>query len=72
MPPEHPLAGRHGVQPLDSTDQKLQAESQQAAADLQRVISEHPGTPWAVVAERELAVPPGWEWQRAARDSDSD
>ncbi len=30
---------------------------------LKRVIDEHPGTPWAMLAERELSTPMGWEWQ---------
>jgi hypothetical protein len=30
---------------------------------LKRVIDEHPGTPWAMIAERELSAPLGWEWQ---------
>ena len=29
---------------------------------LQRVVDEHPGTPWAMVAQRELAKPFGWRW----------
>ena len=29
---------------------------------LERVVDEHPGTPWAMLAERELAVPIGWKW----------
>lgn len=29
---------------------------------LQRVIAEHPGTPWASIAERELRYPAGWKW----------
>jgi hypothetical protein len=29
---------------------------------LQRVIDEHPGTPWALLAERELAQPMSWKW----------
>jgi hypothetical protein len=29
---------------------------------LRRVVDEHPGTPWAVVAEQELATPLGWQW----------
>jgi hypothetical protein len=34
---------------------------------LQRVIDEHPDTPWAMLAKRELDTPMGWEWveQRA-------
>ncbi|HUG94076.1 MAG TPA: vWA domain-containing protein [Planctomycetaceae bacterium] len=29
---------------------------------LNRVVDEHPGTPWARIAERELSTPLGWEW----------
>jgi hypothetical protein len=29
---------------------------------LQRVVKEHPGTPWAVIAERELRYPAGWKF----------
>ena len=29
---------------------------------LQRVIDEHPQTPWALMAERELQQPIGWKW----------
>ncbi|MCA9115485.1 MAG: VWA domain-containing protein [Planctomycetaceae bacterium] len=30
---------------------------------LTRVVDEHPGTPWAMLAERELGTPLGWEWK---------
>jgi hypothetical protein len=30
---------------------------------LNRVVDEHAGTPWAMLAERELSAPLGWEWQ---------
>jgi len=29
---------------------------------LERVVADHPGTPWAFLAERELQVPMGWKW----------
>jgi hypothetical protein len=29
---------------------------------LQRVVKEHPGTPWAAIAERELRYPAGWKF----------
>ena len=29
---------------------------------LDRVIKDHPGTPWAEMARRELAMQPGWAW----------
>lgn len=30
---------------------------------LKRVIDEHAGTPWAILAEREYGTPLGWEWK---------
>lgn len=30
---------------------------------LQRVVNEHPGTPWEFLATMELSEPLGWEWQ---------
>jgi hypothetical protein len=35
---------------------------QQAQMYLNRVIQEHPGTPWAYLAHRELTTPLGWKW----------
>lgn len=32
---------------------------------LNRVITEHPGTPWAYLAKVELRDPLGWEWVEA-------
>ena len=37
----------------------------QASLYLKRVVDEHPGTPWAKLAERELSTPMGWEWKEA-------
>ncbi len=31
---------------------------------LNRVIDEHPETPWAMLAQRELATPIGWKWDQ--------
>ena len=39
---------------------KRMAES--ATSRLQQIVEEHPGTPWALIAERELASPMGWQW----------
>ena len=36
-----------------------------AKSYLNRVIEEHPGTPWALMAQRELATPIGWKWKQA-------
>lgn len=32
---------------------------------LTRVVDEHPGTPWAMLAERELGQPLGWAWEES-------
>ena len=37
----------------------------QATQYLTRVIEEHPGTPWALIAEVELSEPMGWDWKEA-------
>ncbi len=34
----------------------------QAVEYLTRVVDEHPGTPWALIAEVELSEPMGWDW----------
>ncbi|MEX2114954.1 MAG: vWA domain-containing protein [Pirellulales bacterium] len=36
-----------------------------AKANLERVVHEHPQTPWAVLAEAELKQPLGWTWKEA-------
>ncbi|HVT28460.1 MAG TPA: VWA domain-containing protein, partial [Lacipirellulaceae bacterium] len=37
---------------------------------LSRVVSDNKGTPWALVAERELREPLGWEWHETFSDVD--
>ena len=32
---------------------------------LRRVVDEHPGTPWQLMAEREMSTQLGWEWKEA-------
>lgn len=38
--------------------------AEKAKAYLERVIADHPDTPWAMIAERELATPIGWSWRQ--------
>ncbi len=45
-----------------SVGSKWEREAQEARDLLQRVIDEHPGTPWALLAKQELSVPVGWRW----------
>lgn len=40
----------------------LAKDAAAATAYLQRVVVEHPGTPWAMDAQRELDQPLGWKW----------
>jgi hypothetical protein len=41
----------------------LEKQAQQARVYLERVVKEHEGTPWAMLAARELKEPLGWEWE---------
>jgi hypothetical protein len=52
---------------LDSADHfetgsPIQRMADNAKACLQRVMQDHPGTPWARIAEEELKLPLGWSW----------
>ncbi len=40
----------------------LRKLGEKAKLYLERVVAEHPGTPWAKLAERELQTPFGWRW----------
>ncbi len=48
-----------------STSSKLEREAKRAHDLLQRVVDDHEGTPWALIAQRELAVPFGWRWEES-------
>jgi hypothetical protein len=41
---------------------QLEKAGAQARQLLERVERDHPGTPWALLAARELAAPMGWRW----------
>lgn len=36
--------------------------AEKARQILERVVRDHPGTPWAMLAQRELDIPIGWKW----------
>jgi hypothetical protein len=40
----------------------IEKQAERAKEYLNRVVTEHGGTPWAWLAERELAIPIGWKW----------
>ena len=46
-----------------STGGKQEKLAEKAKLYLNRVIDEHPGTPWAMLASRELQTPIGWRWK---------
>jgi hypothetical protein len=51
--------------PTDQVTVSSTLEKQAAAARqyLERVVAEHPQTPWALLAEKELKQPLGWKWE---------
>ncbi len=52
------------LRPADEISTGSQAEKQadKAKMYLNRVVQQHPDTPWAMLAQRELSVPMGWKW----------
>jgi von Willebrand factor type A domain len=46
-----------------SVSSTLEKQAQQAKTYLERVVRDHPDTPWALVAKTELEEPLGWKWQ---------
>jgi hypothetical protein len=49
-----------------SVGSQMQKLADQARTYLERVVKEHPDTPWAMLAERELKDPIGWKWTEAS------
>jgi hypothetical protein len=55
------------IEPADSfeTESTLKKMGEKAKMYLNRVVEQHPGTPWARIAEQELQSPFGWTWKEA-------
>lgn len=51
-----------------STGSLAEREADDARTYLTRVAEEHEGTPWALLAQRELSRPLGWEWRDEFRN----
>lgn len=49
------------------TGPQMRKAAEQAREYLKRVLDEHPGTPWAMLAERELSAELGWSWKEFSR-----
>ncbi len=56
------LAPSDDVSAAGSQTDKL---AKQARMYLERVVREHPGTPWALIADKELQTPLGYAWAEA-------
>lgn len=48
-----------------STSSRLEREAERAKELLQRVATDHAGTPWELIARRELKVPMGFKWKES-------
>jgi hypothetical protein len=51
-----------------SVGSKWEREAKMSRELLQEVVDQHEGTPWALLAKRELQLPVGWEWQEEFTD----
>ncbi len=53
------------LRPADSIETGSQAQKlmEKGKSYLTRVVEEHPDTPWAMLAQRELSIPMGWRWE---------
>ncbi|QGJ69755.1 VWFA domain-containing protein [Planctomycetales bacterium 10988] len=51
-----------------TTSSSTEKMAEEAKVYLQRVLDEHPNTPWALLAEKELNTPLGWEWTESFTD----
>ena len=47
------------------TESTIRKMAERAKTYLDRVVKEHPGTPWAKIAEEELKNPLGWKWSES-------
>ena len=50
-------------QDMGNVDSKTKKAAEEAKLLLERVVAEHPGTPWALLAAEELKTPLGYAWQ---------
>ncbi len=69
---EKPASNTWNLKPTDkiTVDSKLEKEGKLATELLRGVAEKHKGTPWALLAERELSHPLGWEWNESFTDLD--
>jgi hypothetical protein len=56
------------LDPADNfeTESTIKKMADKAKTYLERVMQEHPKTPWAQIAEEELKMPLGWAWEETS------
>ena len=61
---ENPKNDTWVIRPSDTINSgsAIAKQAGMAREYLQRVVADHPDTPWALLASRELNAPLGWEW----------
>ena len=64
LKPKEPKNNTWTLKPADeiSVGSQLAKLGERARMYLSRVVKDHPGTPWALLAEKELQDPVGWVW----------
>jgi hypothetical protein len=53
------------LEPAETSDvgSAIEKDAAKAKEYLNRVVADHPGTPWAMLAAKELETPLGWQWK---------
>ncbi len=64
LKPKNPKTNVWNLEPSDEVNagSRMTKFADKARVYLQRVVDEHAGTPWALMAQRELDTPIGWKW----------
>ncbi len=70
LKPKDPKSNTWTLEPADeiSVGSALQKTADRAKMYLERVIKDHEGTPWAMLAAAELKDPIGWKWKESYTD----
>lgn len=56
------------LKPDNEVTGQLETTAKKAREYLERVVADHPGTPWAFLAQQELDNPLGWKWTEEFTD----